>query len=123
MIDVNLAFYRALESNDLVLMSEVWENSDRVACTHPGRIRLDGIDGVIESFRRIFEFAPAPQILISEVSVVVERRVAWVSLVENFLFPVTGAASALNIFTFDSKRGWQMVLHQAAPILVSSRSE
>ena len=32
----NAAFYEAFEARDMDAMSEVWEHSDRVVCTHPG---------------------------------------------------------------------------------------
>ena len=35
-LEANQAFYDAFEAHDIDAMSDVWEHTDRVVCTHPG---------------------------------------------------------------------------------------
>ena len=41
-LEANRAFYAAFEARDIDAMSDVWEHSDRSACTHPGWPTLRG---------------------------------------------------------------------------------
>src|SRR5690606_37308178 len=52
--EANRRYYEAFESRDLDLMSDVWEHSDRIACTHPGWRTLRGWGAVSASWFAIF---------------------------------------------------------------------
>jgi len=41
--DAEMAFYDALERNDLEDMMAVWLDNDAVVCVHPGASRLEGV--------------------------------------------------------------------------------
>ena len=41
-LEANQAFYEAFEARDIDAMSELWEHTDRVVCTHPGWATLRG---------------------------------------------------------------------------------
>ena len=41
-LEANQAFYDAFEARDIDAMSELWEHTDRVVCTHPGSPTLRG---------------------------------------------------------------------------------
>ena len=41
-LEANQAFYDAFEAHDIDAMSDLWEHTDRVACTHPGWGTLRG---------------------------------------------------------------------------------
>ena len=55
----NQAFYDAFEARDLDAMSDVWEHSDRVSCTHPGWRTLHGWGAVSGSWFALFG-GPSP---------------------------------------------------------------
>ena len=48
------AFYEAFEARDLDAMSDVWEHSDRIVCTHPGWGALRGWGAVSGSWFALF---------------------------------------------------------------------
>ena len=50
----NRAFYAAFEARDLERMSDVWEHSDSVVCTHPGWATLRGWGAISGSFVALF---------------------------------------------------------------------
>ena len=83
----NRAFYEAFEARDIDAMSESWEHSDRVVCTHPGWASLHGW-----------------------------AAVAWVTVDENLISEtISGTVAAVNMFVFDGQR-WRLVVHHGAPV-------
>lgn len=125
----NAAFYAAFEARDLEAMAEVWERSDRVSVTHPGRPTLRGWARVVESWEAIFANTPYIQFVLTDEEVVVAGDVAWVTLDENILqatgSPDGGGAdtqelsgarvAAINVFV-RAGGGWRMVVHHGAPV-------
>ena len=115
----NRSFYEAFEARDLGAMSDVWEHSDRVVCTHPGWSRLEGWGSVSASFYALFDgSAPIQFILTAEKAEIVDDT-AWVSVDENILGDDAGAtAAAVNLFVRDGD-GWRMVLHHSSQIIAT----
>jgi ketosteroid isomerase-like protein len=112
----NDAFYAAFEARDRAAMASVWEQSDRVACTHPGAPTLFGSDAVARSWQLIFGGGAVPQFIITEERVEVDGDVAWVAAVENMIIgEASGAGSVVNWFA-RGEDGWLMVGHHGAPI-------
>lgn len=113
----NRAFYDAFEARDLDAMSDVWEHSDRVCCTHPGWQRLDGWASVSASFYAIFTGPQPIQFILTSERAEVVGEVAWVVVDENVLGGDAGAtASAVNLFVHDDG-AWRMVNHAASQII------
>ena len=115
----NRSFYEAFEARDLGAMSDVWEHSGRVVCTHPGWSRLEGWGSVSASFYALFDgSAPIQFILTAEKAEIVDDT-AWVSVDENILGDDAGAtAAAVNLFVRNAS-GWRMVLHHSSQIVAS----
>jgi len=117
--DANLAFYAAFEARDLESMSQLWEHTDRVVCTHPGWAVLRGWGQVAASFFALFQNDQHLQFILTNISARCEGDVAWVSVDENILAeaqPATTVA-ALNIFVRPlGGGGWKMVAHHASPV-------
>ena len=65
-LDANRAFYEAFEQRDLDAMSDVWEHSDRVVCTHPGWTVLRGWGAVAGSWFAIFTGPTPLQFILTE---------------------------------------------------------
>ena len=63
----NRAFYEAFEQRDLDAMSEVWEHSDRVVCTHPGWTALRGWGAVAGSWFALFAGPTPLQFILTDV--------------------------------------------------------
>jgi ketosteroid isomerase-like protein len=112
----NQAFYDAFEARDLDAMSDVWEHSDRVVCTHPGWQSLRGWAEVSASWFALFDSAGTPQVILTRPTVAVQGGTAWVTVDENLLAERGSATvAALNVFVQDD-RGWRMVAHHGSPV-------
>jgi ketosteroid isomerase-like protein len=113
---VNQSFYDAFEARDLDAMSDVWEHSDRVVCTHPGWQSLRGWSEVSASWFALFDNAGTPQVFLTRPTVAVQGATAWVTVDENLLAERGSATvAALNVFV-RSDAGWQMVAHHGSPV-------
>lgn len=114
----NAAFYEAFEARDLDAMSDVWEHSERVSCTHPGWATLRGWGAVSGSFLVLFRSPGALQFILTNVAAVVAGDLAWVTVDENLLGDQGGGTiAALNLFArADGDGAWRMVVHQGSPV-------
>ena len=113
----NRRFYDAFEAADMDAMSDVWEHSERIVCTHPGWATLQGWAAVSGSWYALFHNGQSLQFIVTnERARVASEHVAWVSCDENILGDGPGAmAAALNLFIRTNGR-WQMVGHHASPV-------
>ena len=113
----NRAFYEAFESRDIDAMSDLWEHSDRVLCTHPGWARLQGWAAVSASFYALFDGPTPIQFILTSERAEVVADTAWVSVDENILGEDAGATAAgLNVFVRENG-GWQMVVHHSSQVM------
>lgn len=113
----NRAFYEAFEARDINAMSDVWEHSERVLCTHPGWARLEGWASVSASFYALFD-GPSPiQFILTGERAQIVAGTAWVAVDENILGEDAGATAAgLNVFVRDDG-GWRMVVHHSSQVM------
>lgn len=97
-------------------MSDVWEHSDRVLCTHPGWVPLRGWSEVAASYYALFKSDALLQFVLTEQRVEVMGDVAWVSVDENILGDQAGATvAALKVFVRTPGTAiWKLVCHQGA---------
>jgi hypothetical protein len=113
----NRAFYEAFEARDIDAMSDLWEHSDRVSCTHPGWARLEGWASVSASFYALFDGPQPIQFILTGERAEVVADTAWVSVDENILGEDAGATAAgLNVFV-RANGGWHMVVHHSSQVL------
>ena len=112
----NQAFYDAFEARDLDAMSEVWEHSDRVSCTHPGWRTLRGWGAVSGSWFALFG-GPGPlQFILTDEVVSVDGGVAWVTVDENLITAeMGGTVAAINVYVRDGAR-WRLVSHVGSAV-------
>ena len=117
----NHAFYEAFEARDIDAMSEVWEHSDRVVCTHPGWTVLRGWGAVSGSWFALFRADNPMQFILTNESVIVEGDVGWVNVDENLIGDsnLGSTVAALNVFVFDGER-WRMVVHHGSPVVTAT---
>lgn len=117
----NQAFYEAFESRDLDAMSDCWEHSDRVVCTHPGWRTLRGWGAVSGSWFALFG-GPSPlQFILTDEVIAVAGDTAWVTVDENLISAEMGGGTvaALNVFVRDGDR-WRLVAHHGSPVAPQS---
>ncbi|HSL58129.1 MAG TPA: nuclear transport factor 2 family protein [Acidimicrobiales bacterium] len=127
MLAANAAFYAAIEAADLDAMSDLWEHSERVVCTHPGWATIRGWGGVSASWFSIFQGPQRLQFVLTNSSVAVSGGTAWVTIDENLLASGVGAGAggtvaALNLFVRQMDGSWRMVAHHGSPVAASLRS-
>jgi ketosteroid isomerase-like protein len=112
----NEAFYAAFEARDFDAMSDVWEHSDRVACTHPGWRTLRGWGAVSGSWYALFRGPQRLQFILTNEAAAVQGDVGWVTVDENLIMgEVGGTVAALNLFTH-TQAGWKLVAHLGTPV-------
>ena len=114
----NLRFYQAFGSLDLDEMDQVWENSARTMCVHPGWRLLTGWRDIRSSWEGIFYNTTLMHFTITDTRVVIQGDSAWVSFVENISSVMDGRATnfgvqATNVFV-RGDGGWRMVHHHAS---------
>jgi ketosteroid isomerase-like protein len=123
--EAHQAFYDAFEARDLDAMSEVWEHSDRVVCTHPGWRTLRGWGAVSGSWFALFGSPSSLQFILTDQVVVVDGDLAWVSVDENLIGGGTAegqgtelgsTVAALNLFRRQADDRWRMVAHHGSPV-------
>lgn len=113
----NRAFYAAFEARDLDGMSDLWEHSDRVVCTHPGWSTLRGWGAISASFVALFTGAERLQFILTGEQAEVGADTAWVTLDENILSSgASGTVASVNVFTRGDDGGWRMVVHHGSPV-------
>jgi ketosteroid isomerase-like protein len=112
----NQAFYDAFEARDIDAMSDVWEHSDRVACTHPGWRTLHGWGEVSASWFALFRGPQELQFILTEDHIAVIGDLAWVTVDENLIGSQGGGTvAAVNLFARTAD-GWRMVLHHGSAV-------
>ena len=115
---VNKRFYDAFEQLDIEAMAAVWQHSGHVRCVHPGWRTLRGWPAIKESWIAIFSNTEEIKFTITNLSVNLSDRMAWVSCVENIIdsgnaIPVVSAIEATNIFEWADSE-WRLVQHHAS---------
>ncbi|HEX4866410.1 MAG TPA: nuclear transport factor 2 family protein [Acidimicrobiales bacterium] len=113
---LNRRFYDAFEERDLDVMSDVWEHSDRVACTHPGWRTLHGWGAVAGSWFALFGGPQVLQFILTNEVVQVAGDAAWVTVDENLITAESsGTVAAMNLFLREGGR-WRLVAHHGSPV-------
>jgi uncharacterized protein (TIGR02246 family) len=116
----NQAFYRALESQEIERIEELWAHENWVRCVHPGWDVISGWQRVRESWQRIFEGGQKLRVSPTDIHIQVEGSLAWVICTENItVFDSTSfdsaQAAATNLFIRRDGH-WLMVHHHSSPI-------
>jgi hypothetical protein len=116
LVAANARYYQAFEAADLDAMSEVWERTARVTCTHPGWATLRGWAQVSASYFALFSGPVRTQFVLTGQQVVLNGATGWLSLDENLLGEQAGVAvAALNVFVRDGGR-WSLVCHHGSVV-------
>ena len=120
----NQAFYDAFEQRDFEAISDFWEHSPRVTCTHPGWSTLHGWSSVSASWFALVTNTQRLQFILTNTQVAVANDAAWVSCDENILDSESSTTvAALNVFVRndDARYGWLLVAHSGS--VVYARAE
>jgi SnoaL-like domain len=115
----NSAFYEAFEQRNFDVMSDLWEHTDRVACTHPGWSTLHGWAKVSGSWVALLSNRQQLQFILTNEHVGVLSDAAFVTCDENILDgPSNNTVAATNVFARDtsSRFGWRIVAHHGSVV-------
>ena len=114
----NQRFYAAFSDLDIKDMDNIWENSERAMCVHPGWSPLVGWESVRLSWERIFQNTALMQFQVRNLSVVVQGEFGFVTCVEGITSVVQGTATNFSTFATNVfaryPDGWRMVTHHAS---------
>ena len=117
-LEANQAFYDAFEARDINAMSELWEHSDRIVCTHPGWSTLRGWGLIAGSWFSLFGNTEHLQFIITNARVEIDGDIAWVVCDENILGSASGGTvAALNLFARRPGGRWFMIGHHGSPVV------
>jgi ketosteroid isomerase-like protein len=116
-LDVETAFYEALEHCDLEAMMAVWAEDEEIVCVHPGGPRLAGYAAVREAWLQLFQGNGRLQVRISRLAVAQNPFAAVLSVIEE-ISPAgdnsrLAAVVATNVYVRGAL-GWRMVVHHAS---------
>ena len=113
----NQAFYDAHESRDIEAMAEVWEQSERAVCVHPGWPILRTWPAIEQSWRQIFAGPGRNQFILTNESVTIDGELAWVTLDGNLVQgAATGTVAATNLYA-RTEGVWKLVVHHGSPVM------
>jgi ketosteroid isomerase-like protein len=116
LLAANQAFYDAFEAGDMDAMSELWEHSDRVVCTHPGLTTLRGWGAIAGSWFALFGGSGRLQFIVTNAHAEIAGDTGWVVCDENILGAATsGTVAALNLFSRESG-DWRMIAHHGSVV-------
>ena len=119
---VEAAFYKAFSSFDLGLMTEVWTDSNKACCIHPGSGLLKGKTSVMASWMKIFSGGEPPVIEHRFIQGFTDENLV-VHLVEERIRPRDKASAAANRILVTNiyvqeEGSWRLAEHHASLPLV-----
>ena len=117
----NERFYRAFESLDIHKMEEVWATDKPVKCIHPGWELRSGWPEVRDSWVLIFNHTTGMRFEVTDVDIVVNGDLAWVTCTEkvNMLIegePQISRVLATNLYS-KQPTGWFLIHHHGSPVM------
>ncbi|HTR99638.1 MAG TPA: nuclear transport factor 2 family protein [Bacteroidota bacterium] len=123
----NARFYEAFERSSIDMMEEIWSDSPRVRCVHPGWSVVEGRSAVLESWQRIFDGEVKMKVSLRNVKADVYGSIGVVVLQEEVFYTSgklsnSGSVIATNIFEHDGKN-WKMIHHHGSPTVVVEEQE
>jgi ketosteroid isomerase-like protein len=124
----NAEFYAAIESGDVSRIDALWDDSDDVACVHPGWPPVRGRSRVLRSWAVIMANTAYIQFFPTGVDVAVTGDVAVVACEHSLLAGSTDAEGELgetarvvatNVYR-RRPQGWRLWAHHASPVMTAS---
>ena len=119
-LEANQAFYEAFEARDIDAMSELWEHTDRVVCTHPGWATLRGWGAIAGSWFTLFSNTEHLQFIVTNAQRP-DRRRHRLGRLRGEPPRAARAAAARSRPSTSSRHNpggrWRMIGHHGSPIL------
>lgn len=114
--EAEIAFYDAIERADMNALDDVWSSDENIVCVHPGAIRLEGRQAVMNSFVELFADAPILSFSIVDALYTGNEALAVHLVREEIALDgqVVSIMISTNIYHMEDG-GWRMLLHHASP--------
>ena len=117
-LDVENAFYEALERSDVDALMALWADDEEIVCIHPGGPRLVGFDAVRAAWQEVLSNGSLSIHVVSR-TVMANLSSAVHHVIEQVEVQVRGEmqrvnVAATNVF-FKTPTGWKLVAHHASP--------
>lgn len=123
-LDTHKAFYQALATADIDLMTQVWSNDENTVCIHPLWPPLVGPKNILGSWSEMFHAGSAMTVDVQTISEH-QGKESCTHLVREVLSTWGRKSSpvlATNGYEL-TDQGWVMVLHHASPTAVEQTAE
>ena len=114
-LEANDTFYRAFASFSKEAMADIWSESERITCIHPGWSLVEGRDDVLASWSRILENPKQSPIVSGGAQV---RKYGDFAVVLCRESVAGGLLYATNVFVKESTM-WRLMHHQSAPVVMN----
>jgi uncharacterized protein (TIGR02246 family) len=125
----NAALYAAFEEADIDALEALWDDTEDIACVHPGSPLLTGRRNVLRSWTALLANSGYLQFVLSNVKVRLTPEVAVVTCEENILANLSeqhglvgGTAVATNVFRLRDGV-WRLWLHHSSPVATAADPE
>jgi ketosteroid isomerase-like protein len=114
--EAEAAFYEAIERADMAMLDNVWSKDENIVCVHPGAMRIEGREAVMDSFVKLFSDAPMLSFSIVDTLYTGNDSLAVHLVREEIALDgqVVSIMVSTNIFQMEDG-GWRMLLHHASP--------
>lgn len=114
--EAEAAFYEAIERADMAMLDNVWSKDENIVCVHPGAMRIEGREAVMDSFVKLFSDAPMLSFSIVDTLYTGNDSLAVHLVREEIALDgqVVSIMVSTNIFQME-EGGWRMLLHHASP--------
>ncbi len=116
----NQRFYRAFESLDIRKMEAIWATDKPVKCIHPGWGLRSGWPAVRDSWVLIFNNTTGIRFEVTDVDIMVNSEMAWVTCVEHVTTMMDGEPHVSRVLATNlyakNVSGWLMIHHHGSPV-------
>ena len=118
---INVEFYEAFESLDIVRMDRLWSQQEYVTCIHPGWNLRVGWPAVRDSWVLIFNNTFSMKFALTEIQVQVAGDMAWVICTENITsrqgeMNQESQVLATNLYELVEQE-WKIIHHHGSPVM------
>ena len=115
--DTSLAFYQAVEAQDIDAMMATWADDEEIVCVHPGGTRHVGYEAVRTAFEQVFSGDSKLRFRLEQIVMLETVGLAMQSAIEQVYAgdaTLRGTVVATNVF-MRTPSGWRIVCHHASP--------
>jgi ketosteroid isomerase-like protein len=117
-LEVESAFYDALDRADVDALMALWSDDEEVVCVHPGGPRLLGVEAVRAAWSEVLSngglhIRVVQRTVLANLSCAVHHVIEQIQVEDGGKVQTVNVA-ATNVY-FKTPSGWRLVAHHASP--------